>query len=98
MRFKIEDQEFGLYFSYGEGDIVWSGLQIAVPKTSCYVKHFAEGDKEGVTIGEGDAYCGPLDQFVKKEGRKVALAKAIEDFPREVRRDIWSHYRSVARV
>jgi hypothetical protein len=42
---------------------------------------------------EGMALCGNDDQFNKKIGRKIALARLFEEFPvawpQELRKDIW---------
>ena len=40
----------------------------------------------------GYSYCNPLDQFNRVTGRKLALTRAIEEFPRHVRREIWNRY------
>lgn len=40
----------------------------------------------------GLALCAPQDNFVKERGRKLSLARAIQDFPREVRVKIWETY------
>lgn len=38
------------------------------------------------------ALCHPSDQFNKAKGRKLSLARAIEELPREERRQIWAAY------
>lgn len=40
----------------------------------------------------GFAFCHPNDPFVKAIGRKVALARAIKNLPRNIRRQIWKAY------
>lgn len=45
----------------------------------------------------GYSYCHPKDQFNKITGRKMALTRAIEDLPREERREIWEVYHGSGR-
>lgn len=40
----------------------------------------------------GAGICHPNDQFNKAIGRKVALGRALELFPRDIRRQIWKAY------
>lgn len=40
----------------------------------------------------GRADCGFGDQFSKAQGRKIALRRAIEFMPRDLRRQIWNEY------
>jgi len=40
----------------------------------------------------GLALVHPNDQFCKRTGRKVALAKAMADLPRNYRKAIWDGY------
>jgi hypothetical protein len=41
---------------------------------------------------DGYAWCHPQDQFCKKTGRKIALARALRDLPRWARKRIWEEY------
>lgn len=47
-----------------------------------------------VTI-EGRAICAAGDSFKKETGRKLALARAIEDFEKEWRKKLWNAFHSV---
>lgn len=42
----------------------------------------------------GSAWCHPKDQFVKEQGRKVALADALREarLPVEERTEVWHRY------
>lgn len=50
-----------------------------------------------VLLGEGKASCSRRDQFCKKEGRILALGRAMRDCPltsnnRTLRRALWTAY------
>jgi hypothetical protein len=54
----------------------------------------------GVTV-EGVEYvavskCSDKDQFRKADGRKLALARALKDFDKDVRTVIWGRYGEMA--
>lgn len=40
----------------------------------------------------GHADCSPLDTFLRYEGRKGALQRALETLPRELRAELWASY------
>lgn len=40
----------------------------------------------------GESTCHPRDNFSKSTGRKIALAYAIVDFDRNLRKAIWQEY------
>lgn len=40
----------------------------------------------------GSCHCHPNDQFSKKAGRKIALGRALQSVPRELRQPIWEAY------
>jgi hypothetical protein len=40
----------------------------------------------------GEAFCNPQDQFTRKIGRKLALARALALLPRTLRQQIWASY------
>lgn len=50
------------------------------------------GDQDTVLSGAGLAFCASSDQFNRAKGRKVALARAIRQFPKETRKRIWNGY------
>jgi len=43
-------------------------------------------------ISTGTAQCSKLDNFAKETGRKIALARAIKNFSKEERTEIWDKY------
>lgn len=60
--------------------------------TRCDVFVLVNGKNPDNGYTYGVAYCNPNDQFVKDKGRKMSLARAIKEFPREVRVKIWEAY------
>lgn len=69
-----------------------------------YVRKPVKGSKKGaptaiavrVDFGRyalfGEAECHPLDNFDRRIGRRLALTRAIEELPRETRKEIWQEY------
>lgn len=49
---------------------------------------------EGLTVVSttGFAYAHPDDQFNKRTGRKISLARALENYSREFRTLVWQAY------
>lgn len=45
-----------------------------------------------VFVGTGVALCSVKDQFCKETGRRVSLARAIKEFKRTERAQIWQAY------
>jgi hypothetical protein len=63
-----------------------SGGRVAKARTSAGIY-----DPDGVLIGRGYAYCAPGDQFVKRQGTKVALKRALAEsgLSKQERTAIW---------
>ena len=40
----------------------------------------------------GDAFCSISDLFTKEKGRRIALERALETFPRALRKEVWKQY------
>ena len=55
--------------------------------TACALK-----DENGLNVFEGRAFCKKGDEFVREEGRKRSLTRAIKDMPREDRGKFWYAY------
>lgn len=49
-------------------------------------------NEENAVIHFSDAVCSKKDNFSKEKGRKLALARLVKDFPREVRAAFWKAY------
>ncbi len=41
---------------------------------------------------DGESTCHPKDNFCKSTGRKLALANAMMDFDRDLRKAVWKVY------
>lgn len=64
-------------------------------KTICNVFQLTNPeDKTGKLIGEGEAICHTNDQLRKASGRKIALARALENsgMDRDLRTRVWTQY------
>ena len=55
--------------------------------TICHVIDLNNGASTG-----GVSYCSIDDNFCYETGRKLALARALEDFDRATRKRIWERY------
>lgn len=56
--------------------------QVLTP-TGCIVTSTKHG------LGFGRADCSPCDEFNTDTGRKLALTRAVQHFPEEVRQAVW---------
>ncbi len=45
----------------------------------------------------GQAVCSKKDRFVRVEGRKLALQRALEIYNREFRTAVWNQYKQVCK-
>lgn len=66
-------------------------------RTTCSIWEISDPGKpldQQELIARGEAECCALDNFKKETGRKIALARAIEQLslPKEERTSIWSQY------
>lgn len=52
-------------------------------------------DNDKLPVQVGAAYCSKKDHYDRKVGRKVALARALKDTPREYRKKVWDAYFAV---
>lgn len=57
-----------------------------------------ELDSSTVIPRFGGAQCSPKDHYCKETGRKISLAKAIEDFPKKIRQVFWNTYLNRTKV
>lgn len=58
--------------------------------THCYLCD--PGEDYSSTYGIGEALCHPGDRFLKSQGRKLALQRAMENFTLPARKAIWAAY------
>lgn len=60
-------------------------------ETQCYIFYKCETD-----YVFGNSKCSNKDQFCKKTGRKLSLARAMnENFPKKLRTKFWESYRTM---
>ena len=51
-------------------------------------------NEEGVEVSSGVANVHPKDNFNKEKGRQIALARAISDWDKPYRTQVWNEYRT----
>lgn len=51
-------------------------------------------NEEGVEVSSGVANVHPKDNFNKEKGRQIALARAISDWDKPYRTQVWDEYRT----
>lgn len=77
--------------------VSWHHLQDKdVRYTSCNIVWLEEGKPfaECTIVGVGHAQCHVKDKFVKETGRKISLARALEEggFDKDEREVFWNYY------
>lgn len=86
MILKTPGSEYGDYFdaSFFHGEDGRTGRRFTdlelIPENSDYCSRFGRAD------------CALGDNFSKAQGRKIALRRAIQFMPRDLRRQIWNEY------
>lgn len=76
---KLNEKDFNVRF-------VHIGSRDKRPQTLCSVVI----DEEIASTGL--AQCSTSDNFEKAMGRKIAMARAVERFPLEIRKALWNEY------
>jgi hypothetical protein len=85
MKVKVGDKEFFLDFYHDPHHPHLWGRGF----TGCFI---SEQPKQEIPTYYGYAYCGSMDTFSKRKGRKVAFANAIKHLSPEERREWWKVY------
>lgn len=96
MLLNIGNEKFAIHFAHLEykwtaaTDVTVSRFctTCAIHQGACKVKGCA-ADKHPYF---GSASCHPGDQFNKRIGRKLAMARALKPLPRNLRQQIWAEY------
>lgn len=83
MRIQTDAGVFFIYWRYDDydGEGPWK------KETSCYII-----DDKSKPVTCGISYCSKKDNFCKDKGRKTSLAKAIGQFRKSLRKEIWEGY------
>ena len=83
----------------GIGRNKFGKIRLYAGRTFCRI--LSEGRKgariTGKTKSTGVAYQNPQDEYTKERGRKLSLARAIQDFDKSDRKIFWEAYLSRGR-
>lgn len=72
-----------------EGRILRVHFRHEVPAyTQCWI---TERDTQQF-VSKGFALCSSKDNFNREKGRKVSLSRALKNFPKEKRTEVWTLY------
>ena len=73
------------------GEYIVKWLYVPKPKnTKETLCHLYNDEKMEGSIGS--AVCSKDDNFCRATGRKIALTRALQNYPREFRREVWQAY------
>jgi hypothetical protein len=91
MRLLIDDHIYMIHFRVAPpSDVVKSrGVLCTIHPGPCKEKARPCNTPESRI---GTALCSVRDQFVRKTGKKIALTRAMDAFPRELRAKLWHEY------
>lgn len=103
MLLDVGDKKYAVHFTHGSGSIFDISPEVLkfedryvttcrLHEGTCVVKGCASQDHPLY----GAAFCHPNDQFSKRVGRKMALARALAPLPRNLRQQIWDAYFKVS--
>ena len=92
LKTSVEGKEVRIGFHHSQEPGWYIREQAVRGYTTCVIKLGTREAPEGEFVGE--AYCSKLDVFNKEVGRKIALARALNNakFDRNVRKQIWQTY------
>lgn len=76
---EIEDKPIKVRFSH-------TGPEETIRHTLCYLV------QDESTVSTGVARCAAGDQFCRQRGRKIALARALSRFDKDIRKRVWEAY------
>jgi len=78
----VDKKEYKVRFYYGvfpNGDSLLNGIECKILS-------------ENAVVSGGISMQGPKDKFRKSTGRKIALMRALQIFPKEKRVVFWNEY------
>jgi len=85
MKVKLNGQDVFIDFLHRRWD---NNAEDSRGQTICEITE--KGTKN--VLFSGSSLCSSRDNFCKETGRKIALARAIRDLPRDVRQLVWADY------
>jgi hypothetical protein len=93
MRLDINGAEYHIHFQYGRYD-GRRQTRAEIHVGECVDRAHNSECCGAKPKGVGFAWCAYQDEFVKATGRKIALARAMQNLglPRETRQAIWFQY------
>jgi hypothetical protein len=83
MKVLVQGKEYRLWFKH----LLLHGEKYRGMTSCCIIDQ-----EKGTAVSYGHSACVIPDIFVKATGRKLALARAVQPFSREDRREIWKQY------
>jgi len=77
MVIKTEFKEYKVFFKYDLIELE-DGTQLYTGDTNCTIYIKSTIDKFDQVVAYGDSSCNPKDTFIKREGRKISLTRAMK--------------------
>ena len=73
----------------GEYNVKWQYVNIDGQRVTTCCDIYRDEILDG---SSGYAVCSKDDNFCRATGRKIALTRALQNYPREFRREVWQAY------
>ena len=94
MKINIDGRDYSFKFQHHTGNTNTSKLDKSSSTqvergTVCRVYN-----EDGVQVTSGVANVHPHDNYCKEKGRKIALSRAISDWDKPYRTQVWDEYRT----
>ena len=89
MRINIDGKDYSFKFMHHTGDAKKNPDNQIERGTVCRI--FNEAGEQ-VTYGVANVH--PSDNYCKEKGRKISLARAISDWDKDYRTQVWDEYRT----
>lgn len=90
MKVTVDNKTYRVYWRHLAGlkgiheNVSFNGI------TECRVEPPDGASEAKVLLGE--AFCSLKDRFNKEKGRKVSLSRALDVFPKDIRKKFWETY------
>lgn len=89
LRVVVEGDLYSIYWEHNQEWWKWNVDNL--PGTSCTIE-WCGGEPGWTPVATGYSILHPSDRFDKEKGRKISLARALKNWPREKRKLIWESY------